>query len=116
MVNNKVFRFELYHPIRAVHTSPTGYRYADRPLPCLPTSEEIMPPSPCRNEATPRLSLRDEATPPLPTQERGNASSPRSSCKNEAPPHLPVGGRGGTPSSGRSTGERGTASSTHARE
>ncbi|CAL9097951.1 unnamed protein product, partial [Musa textilis] len=28
-----VCSFELYRPVRAVRTGPTGYRYADRPLP-----------------------------------------------------------------------------------
>ncbi|RZS00040.1 hypothetical protein BHM03_00029709, partial [Ensete ventricosum] len=29
----KVGNFDLYRPIRAVHTGPPGYRYADHPLP-----------------------------------------------------------------------------------
>ncbi|RZS13755.1 hypothetical protein BHM03_00045389 [Ensete ventricosum] len=32
-VLNKVFHTDLYRPIRAVHTSPSGYQYADRSLP-----------------------------------------------------------------------------------
>ncbi|RZR95513.1 hypothetical protein BHM03_00024364 [Ensete ventricosum] len=28
-----VYNFDLYRPVRAVHTGPPGYRYADRPLP-----------------------------------------------------------------------------------
>ncbi|RWW21069.1 hypothetical protein GW17_00014786 [Ensete ventricosum] len=32
-LNNKVCNFDLYRPIRAVHTGPPGYRYVDRPLP-----------------------------------------------------------------------------------
>ncbi|RWW00978.1 hypothetical protein GW17_00036015, partial [Ensete ventricosum] len=33
VVEIKVCNFDLYCPIRAVHTSPSGYRYANRPLP-----------------------------------------------------------------------------------
>ncbi|RWW30098.1 hypothetical protein GW17_00005349 [Ensete ventricosum] len=29
----KVCNFDLYRPIRAVHTGPPGYRYADHPVP-----------------------------------------------------------------------------------
>ncbi|RRT66338.1 hypothetical protein B296_00008805 [Ensete ventricosum] len=31
-LHTKVLRFDLYRPIRAVHTGPTGHRYADHPL------------------------------------------------------------------------------------
>ncbi|RZS21561.1 hypothetical protein BHM03_00054215, partial [Ensete ventricosum] len=30
---SKVCNFDLYRPVRAVHTAPSGCRYADRPLP-----------------------------------------------------------------------------------
>ncbi|RWW87750.1 hypothetical protein BHE74_00003401 [Ensete ventricosum] len=32
-VSNKVCNFDLYRPVWAVHTCPSGYRYADRLLP-----------------------------------------------------------------------------------
>ncbi|RWW31132.1 hypothetical protein GW17_00004262 [Ensete ventricosum] len=32
-VRNKVCNFDLYRPVRAIHTDPPGYRYTDRPLP-----------------------------------------------------------------------------------
>ncbi|RWW11670.1 hypothetical protein GW17_00024704 [Ensete ventricosum] len=32
-----VCNFDLYRPVRAVHTGPPCYRYADRPLPAVPS-------------------------------------------------------------------------------
>ncbi|RWW79951.1 hypothetical protein BHE74_00011744 [Ensete ventricosum] len=71
-IEHKVFRFELYHRlICAVCTDPTGYRYADHPLP----GDTIKPGvSPCRDDATPRLTAWTRRR-LLPRARRGDASS-----------------------------------------
>ncbi|RWW62541.1 hypothetical protein BHE74_00030313 [Ensete ventricosum] len=84
IVNTKVFRFELYSPIRVVHTDLIGYRYADRPL----SGDTIeIGVSQYRDEATPRLPEQDEATPPSPHRMRRSLLSP---SRNEATTRLPA--------------------------
>ncbi|RZS27140.1 hypothetical protein BHM03_00060567, partial [Ensete ventricosum] len=56
------FRFDLFRLVREVCTGPTGYRYADCPLPGGTVEIGV---SPRGNEAPPRL----------PAGERGDASS-----------------------------------------
>ncbi|RRT60974.1 hypothetical protein B296_00004942 [Ensete ventricosum] len=101
IVNTKVFHFELYCPIRVVHTGLIGYRYADRPLSgdtieigVSQYRDEATPRLPEQDEVTPRLPEQDEATPPLPEQERGDNSSTRAGRRNTSSLRV---GRGDAP-------------------
>ncbi|RWW45872.1 hypothetical protein BHE74_00048244, partial [Ensete ventricosum] len=63
----KVCNFDLYRPVRAVHTAPSGCRYADRPLPGAfsPTRVDRTSPSARRKvEATFYIPVRTGAPRP----------------------------------------------------
>ncbi|RWW22589.1 hypothetical protein GW17_00013205 [Ensete ventricosum] len=66
----KVLHFDLYRPVRAVYTGPTGYRYVDRLLP----GGTVRLPAGTRRRL---VFQRDEATPRLLAQERGDTSFSR---------------------------------------
>ncbi|RRT77013.1 hypothetical protein B296_00012741 [Ensete ventricosum] len=65
-----VLHFDLYRPVRAVYTGPTGYRYVDRLLP----GGTVRLPAGTRRRL---VFQRDEATPRLLAQERGDTSFSR---------------------------------------
>ncbi|RZR81178.1 hypothetical protein BHM03_00007364 [Ensete ventricosum] len=65
-----VLHFDLYRPVRAVYTGPTGYRYVDRLL----SGGTVRLPAGTRRRL---VFQRDEATPRLLAQERGDTSFSR---------------------------------------
>ncbi|RWW67842.1 hypothetical protein BHE74_00024689 [Ensete ventricosum] len=89
---SKVLRFDLYRPIRAVHTDTIGYWYVDRPLPSNTIEISI---SPRENETTRHRLVSSHGR-------RGVASSSNVRtrcrlvfpCEDEAPPRLSAGERG----------------------